>query len=241
MIKMARRGRSEWWFGAWAVAAATIAGCASATAARSDRVDVVPDEGTGVVVVEEQRVSAAPEAAPQSPEQRPGHPEAYAPDAPLAAHGERLQPPGQDAPRPGDRCVEAHNAQGTSSTNCGGTNLAWQYIPTVGYRLEQVDMYTDAESFVLLDDAGGRPGQPLARGSFRQGNEPGWRSARLDLPVDLEAGRTYWLWHSPGICSIVESGVTPVYWTNFSGMDATNWEGPWRGHAFTARMYGTCR
>ena len=91
----------------------------------------------------------------------------------------------------------------------------------------------------LLDDDCGRPGQPLSRGTLAQGQEPGWVTAELHPPVDVEAGRVYWLWHSPGQCSIVSGGHSQVYWCNFRGMAPGGWEGPWRSFSWTARMGGT--
>jgi hypothetical protein len=217
---------SERWVLAWTVAVAVVAGCAASTTTGGSGGVEVAEVGSGGEVAEVQ----VPRPADPADEL----------DAALAARGERLQPPGQDPPRPGGRCVEAQNAQGTLSTNCGGASLAWQYIPTTSFRLEQVDLYTHADAFALLDDAGGRPGGVLSRGTFARGNEPGWESARLDPPVELEAGRTYWLWKTEGTCSIVESGARPVYWANLRGLDPSSWQGPFRGHAFTARLYGTC-
>jgi hypothetical protein len=113
------------------------------------------------------------------------------------------------------------------------------YIPSESFRLERVELHGTSDQVALLADACGRPGRLLARGAAVQGQEPGWVVAQLEQPVDVVAGRTYWLWHSPGRKSIVSGGRRQVYWCNFRGMAPDGWEGPWRSFSWTARMGGT--
>jgi len=225
------------------------------TAAQPDIGELPPDEAP-----ELQEPQAEPLARPQAealaeeltrrcqshaleiPEgkQRPGHTAAYEPEAVTDARAIRLSPPRGEPLEPGDYYAEAINPQHEAVKGCGGTFLAWQYIPSAHFRLQRIVFPVRYGQAALLVDDCGRPGQVLGRANVAPGQQGEESIAQFDPPLEVHPDRAYWVWRSSGPCGNVRdsSGAQPVYYGNFSGLVPSGWEGPWRSHAFKARMSG---
>lgn len=139
-------------------------------------------------------------------------------------------------------CRDELNTGFPPRDDCGGTTLAWEYVPSCSYPVGAIEMHTDASQAAILENAIDRPGRVLALASFGPRDTSGWARATFAMPVTLVAGQRYWIGHSPGRCSVTRGGRPPTYWGNFNGFTGPVWEGPFNdtSNIFTDRMVPVC-
>jgi len=137
-------------------------------------------------------------------------------------------------------CGDEQNTDYPTDTNCSGTTIAWQYVPSCDFAVARIELHKTGGTVALLDSApGGEPGATIWQGDLPSSptGEPAWNGADVVPPIPLVAGHVYYLEESPGTCSIAKSGVPYTYY----GLQGDgSWSGPWQQHAWTSHVIGTC-
>jgi hypothetical protein len=90
----------------------------------------------------------------------------------------------------------------------------------------------------LLSDAGGKPGALLAEAALPFVSPADWTGGDFAAPIELQAGVTYWIAESTGICSTAAGGTPYTYYGGSTLMGP--WDGPFNAHAWTSRLFGAC-
>jgi hypothetical protein len=135
-------------------------------------------------------------------------------------------------------CGDGQNLDFPPSDSCTGNPLAWEYIPTCDFPVALIELYNAGGPVAILDSDGVAPGKTLWSGTFPSASTAiYWQSAEVFPPVALQAGHRYFLFEGQGPCSIASGGEEqPYYAVNPSG----GWDGPYVGHAWTARLGAQC-
>jgi hypothetical protein len=134
-------------------------------------------------------------------------------------------------------CEDSQNGGFAPDTNCSGTSLAWAYTPQRDLDVRELELHATGGVARIFDSAAnGRPGKLLFEGNLPTSPTPQFLGAIVNPPLHLTAGHKYFIGKSEGICSIASGGEEQEYYAGYNG----SWDGPWKSHHFTARLYGTC-
>jgi hypothetical protein len=138
-------------------------------------------------------------------------------------------------------CLDEQNTDYPPDTNCGGTTIAWQYVPSCTIAVARIELHKNGGTVALLDSApDGSPGATLWSGALS--GDPSatvtWNGADVVPPIPLAAGHVYYLEESEGTCSIATDGVEYPYY-GLSG--SSTWDGPFQWHPWTSHVIGACK
>ncbi len=151
--------------------------------------------------------------------------------------------PSYAATDPMGACSEGQNTDFPPTTNCGGSSVAWEYVPAHDLDVTRLELVVSGGGVALYDSDGDQPGPMLFSGSFTSGTWQ-WRGVDVSPPIHLHACHSYYIEQitppEGDTCSSATSGTAQRQFNPPGFGGSPGWDGPFIWLYWTAHVIGTC-